>query len=199
MHLNSRIVKALAKQPDTVASAHLVEARSDIRRLVASLEALLDIASSKAQEGDTRGMVTVDFSALVQQICELYQDSAEEAGYGLRWNIAPGVAIAGDEAQLGRIVTNLLDNAFKYNRPGGVIEVTLQHGPRLVVTDEGPGVPPDEREKVFERFYRGRAAGSDVQGSGMGLALARAIAERHGLSLVLEDSVDGAQFVLVRA
>ena len=199
MHLDSRIVKALAKQPDATASAHLVEARSDIRRLVASLEALLDIASSKAQVGDTRGMVTVDFSALVEQICELYQDSAEEAGYALRWNVTPGVAIAGDEAQLGRIVTNLLDNAFKYNRPGGVIEVTIQPGPRLVVTDEGPGVPPDEREKVFERFYRRRAASSEVQGSGMGLALARAIAERHGLSLVLEDSASGAQFVLARA
>lgn len=199
MHLDSRIVKALAKQPDAAASAHLVEARSEIRRLVDLLEALLDIASSKAQSGDVRGLTTVNLSALVEQICELYQDSAEEAGYALRWNVSPSVFITGDEAQLGRILTNLLDNAFKYNRPGGIIDVTLEPGPRLVVVDEGPGIPPDEREKVFERFYRGRAVSGDVQGSGMGLALARAIAERHGLSLVLEESDSGAQFVLARA
>lgn len=105
----------------------------------------------------------------------------------------------GDEAQLGRIVTNLLDNAFKYNRPGGAIRVTLEPGPRLVVTDEGPGIAQGEREKVFERFYRGRDTDPDIQGSGMGLALARAIAERHQLSLRVAPTHPGATFILAPA
>jgi signal transduction histidine kinase len=141
-------------------------------------------------------MNPVDFSVTVEQICELYQDSAEEAGYRFDWTVAEGVIVQGNESQLGRIVTNLLDNAFKYNQPGGMIHVSLESGPKLSVTDEGPGIPAAEREKIFERFYRGKTAASDIQGSGMGLALARAIAERHGLSLSLKDSESGAQFVL---
>ena len=69
MHLDSRIQKAIAQDPALAARANLVEARGDIKRLVAMLEALLDIASSKARTGDTRGMKPVDFSAGVRQIC----------------------------------------------------------------------------------------------------------------------------------
>ena len=199
MHLDSRIQKAIAQDPALAARANLVEARGDIKRLVAMLEALLDIASSKAQTGDTRGMKPVDFSASVRQICELYQDSADEAGYRFEWDVPGGVIVPGDEAQLGRIVTNLLDNAFKYNRPGGAIRVTLEPGPRLVVTDEGPGIAQAEREKVFERFYRGRDTDPDIQGAGMGLALARAIAERHQLSLRVAPTHPGATFILAPA
>ena len=196
MHLDSRLVKAIAQHPDAQSRASLAEARADIKRLVATLEALLDIASSKAHAGDPRGTKPVDFSATVRQICELYQDSAEEAGYRFDWTVGEGVMVQGDEAQLGRVVTNLLDNAFKYNRPGGAIRVSLEPGPRLSVEDDGPGIPAAEREKVFERFYRCKTAGPDIQGSGMGLALARAIAGRHGLSLDLAKSDGGAKFVL---
>lgn len=189
-------MKAIARQPDQSTTAELLEARADIKRLVGTLEALLDIAASKADRGDWKGMNPVDFSSTVRQICELYQDSAEDAGYHLKWEIAEDVIVLGDEAQLRRIVTNLLDNAFKYNRPGGDITVSLQAGPRLSVVDQGPGIPAAEREKVFERFYRGTTAASGTQGSGMGLALARAIAQRHGLSLGICDDEGGARFVL---
>ena len=196
MHLDSRIVKAIAKQPEGSQTADLVEARADVKRLVATLEALLDIASSKANRGNPTGMSAINFSSTVKHICELYQDSAEDAGYRFGWNISEGVIVQGDEAQLGRIVTNLLDNAFKYNSPGGTIHVSLEPGPRLSVTDDGPGIPEAERERIFERFYRGKTARSDIQGSGMGLALARAIAERHGLFLSLSEGDGSAQFVL---
>lgn len=196
MHLDSRIVKAIRDNPEASMNARLMEARADIKRLVAALEALLDIASSKAHLGDPTGMNPVDLSTTVEQICELYQDSAEEAGYRFDWTVAEGVIVQGDEVQLGRIVTNLLDNAFKYNRPGGAIHVTLEPGPRLSVTDEGTGVSQADRDKIFQRFYRGKSAASDIQGSGMGLALARAIAERHGLFLSLSESKQGARFVL---
>jgi signal transduction histidine kinase len=196
MHLDSRIMKAIARQPDQSTTAEMLEARADIKRLVGTLEALLDIAASKADRGDWKGMNPVDFSSTVRQICELYQDSAEEAGYHLEWEIAEDVIVLGDESQLRRIVTNLLDNAFKYNRPGGDITVSLQPGPRLSVVDQGPGIPAAEREKIFERFYRGTTAGSGTQGSGMGLALARAIAQRHDLFLDICDDEGGARFVL---
>jgi signal transduction histidine kinase len=196
-HLDARLAKALAGEPSPPTAAHLVAARGEIRQLVGTLEALLDIAASKAHQGQRQGMRRVDLSAMTRSICELYHDSAEEAGYAFSWDIADDIAILGDEAQLGRIVTNLLDNAFKYNRPGGAIRVVLEPGPRLSIADNGPGIAATDRARVFERFYRGSSASvSDQPGAGLGLALAQAIAQRHGLTLRLLPSEPGAHFML---
>lgn len=190
-HLDNRLVKALAEKPEPGVAERLTEARGEIRRIVQTLESLLDIAASKAHRGDRTGLAPVDLSALVTGICELYSGSAEEGGLELRWNVAPDVAINGDERQLSRLVTNMLDNALKYVPPGGRIAVTLEPGPVLVVADDGPGIDPRERDRIFERFYRGRTTGDETSGSGLGLALARAIAERHGLALTLEEPAAG--------
>ncbi|GAB4475725.1 MAG: hypothetical protein OHK0018_06480 [Erythrobacter tepidarius] len=202
-YLDNRLVKALAQKPDPAIAEKLAEARSEIRRIVQTLESLLDIAASKANRGDRSGLAPVDLSALVTGICELYAGSAEEAGLALDWTIAPGVTINGDERQLGRLVTNMLDNALKYVPRGGNVAITLEPGPVLVVADDGPGVDPQDRERIFDRFYRGRGKGEQTSGSGLGLALARAIAERHGLTLTLEepaaDGPGGAVFRIAAA
>ncbi|MBU7579203.1 MAG: HAMP domain-containing histidine kinase [Porphyrobacter sp.] len=202
-HLDNRLVKALASQPAPAVAERLAEARAEIRRIVQTLESLLDIAASKAHRGDRSGLAPVDLSALVTGICELYAGSAEEAGLTLDWTIAPGVEIKGDARQLRRLVTNMLDNAIKYVPSGGRVAVTLEPGPVLVVADDGPGIDPCDRERIFERFYRGRALGEETSGSGLGLALARAIAERHGLALTLEEPLaggpGGAVFVIAAA
>ena len=196
-HLDARLAKALADNPPPPTCDHLVAARGEIRQLVGTLEALLDIAASKAKHGQKQGMRLFDLSAMTHRICELYQDSAEDEGFDFSWDIAPDVSFVGDEAQLGRIVTNLLDNAFKYNRPGGAIRVVLEPGPRLCIADNGPGIAAADRERVFERFWRGPAAQTGNQnGAGLGLALARAIAGRHGLSLRVLPSEPGAHFLL---
>lgn len=186
-HLDTRLVKALASQPEPAVAERLAEARGEIRRIVQMLESLLDIAASKAHRGDRSGLAPVDLSALVTGLCELYAGSAEEAGLDLMWTIAPDVRIEGDERQLRRLVTNMLDNAIKYVPPGGHVTVTLEPGPVLVVADDGPGIDPADCVRIFERFYRGRGRGEATSGSGLGLALARAIAERHGLTLTLEE------------
>ena len=105
----------------------------------------------------------------------------------------------GEEWQLSRVLTNLLDNAFKYVPAGGRIEVTLEtqaYRPILTVSENGPGIATGERDRIFERFYRGGADEGDVAGSGLGLALAQAIAERHGLTLQVIDSKVGSTFRL---
>lgn len=195
-HLDARLARILSEAPASPVAERLKEARDDIRRLVGTLEALLDIAAHKAHQGNVRQLGQVDLSAMVERICELYQDSAEEAGHAFAWSIVPGLSLAGEEAQLGRIVTNLLDNAFKYNLPGGAIHVALEAGPRLHVTDNGPGIAPEDREQVFDRFYRGQAAAGEQPGAGLGLALAQAIAHRHGLRIRVLPSETGAHFVL---
>ena len=195
-HLDNRLLKALEASPKPNVAERLVEARGEIKRLVQTLESLLDIASSKSRRGDRAGLAPVDMSALVTSLCELYAGSAEETGHSFTWEVEPGVIIEGEERQLSRLITNLLDNALKYVPEGGAVSVTLSQGPELVIADNGPGVSPADRERIFERFYRGRSNEGDAHGSGLGLALARAIAERHGLTLSLDDTDAGSSFRL---
>jgi len=198
MHLDTKLVKALKADPGEAATERLLEARDDIRRLVSMLESLLDIAASKARSGDRHGLAPVDLSTLVLRIGELYSASAEESGHAFTCNVGRGVTIEGEQTQLTRMITNLLDNAFKYVPPGGSVTLELAPGPVLTVRDDGPGIPPQEREAVFRRFHRGSGAGGESHGAGLGLALATAIAERHGLAIRLEDTPEGACFVVSR-
>ena len=197
-HLDNRLLKALEASPAPCVAERLVEARGEIKRLVQTLESLLDIASSKSRRGDRAGLTSFDLSAMLTGLCELYSGSAEETGHDLTWEIEPGVMVEGEERQLSRLVTNLLDNALKYVPPGGAIDVSLKAGPELMIADNGPGISPADKERIFDRFYRGRIVSGDAHGSGLGLALAKAIAERHGLQLSLEDSEIGSRFRLGR-
>lgn len=103
----------------------------------------------------------------------------------------------GDEALLRRLLLNLLDNAIKYTPEGGSVTVTAgRRGAEYVleVTDTGPGIPPEQRERVFERFFRGARGGG---GAGLGLAIARWIAEAHGGGLALARSgPEGSTFTV---
>lgn len=100
------------------------------------------------------------------------------------------MAISGDEALLRRLFTNLLDNAVKYTPQGGSIELrAATAGAHYIVdvTDTGAGIPPDERDQIFDRFYRSQAARArkDSDGAGLGLAIARYVARAHGGDLEL--------------
>jgi len=199
MHLDTRLVKALSATPDEESRHLLAAARGEIKQVIALLESLLDISTSEARRGDRLGLAPVNLSQLASRIAELYADSAEDSGHRFVISILPDVIFPGEEMQLTRLITNLLDNAFKYVPSGGTVRLSLQHGPTLAVSDDGPGVPEADRELIFDRFRRGsRSAGSGAaqQGVGLGLALARAIAERHGLTLRLVPAPRGAHFVV---
>ena len=96
---------------------------------------------------------------------------------------------------LRTLLANLLDNAIRYTPEGGRVDVAVNCDDTrcwLVVSDTGPGIPPDERARVLDRFYR--RAGEALPGSGLGLAIVRSIAERHGAILRLE-TADRNNFV----
>lgn len=114
MHLDNRLVKALAKAQDEDDRRLLSDARAEIRHVIALLESLLDIATSEARKGDRSGLSPVNLSQLVNRIAELYADSAEDSGHTFTRSIMPGITCQGEEMQLTRLITNLLDNAFKY-------------------------------------------------------------------------------------
>lgn len=106
-----------------------------------------------------------------------------------------GAVVWGDAARLERVLENLIDNAVSFSPPGGQVDVTVwgdaEHV-RLSVFDEGPGIPEDAREKVFERFHSDRPAGEAFGShSGLGLAIARTIATAHDGTLTIADRPDG--------
>ena len=95
------------------------------------------------------------------------------------------------------MILNLVENAIHHTPPGSTIEVaTGVRGPHaiIVVSDDGPGVPPEHREQIFDRFYR--ASGDRGRTTGLGLAIVQAVAQGHGGVVTLEDAAPGARFVV---
>lgn len=111
----------------------------------------------------------------------------------------PAVRVRGDPEALRVLVRNLVDNAVRYTPPGGHVQVCLRRQPSgalVEVVDSGPGIPAEERDRVFDRFHR--RAGAPEGGSGLGLAIVRAIADRHGASVRLSDAPGGGLAAEVR-
>jgi two-component system sensor histidine kinase MprB len=104
--------------------------------------------------------------------------------------------LTGSSDRLERAVWNLLENAGKWSAPGSTVEVTLGDG-ELRVRDHGPGIAAEDREHVFDRFYRSAAARS-LPGSGLGLAIVREVAESHGGTVVAEDAPGGGAMLKLR-
>jgi two-component system sensor histidine kinase MprB len=103
--------------------------------------------------------------------------------------------IRGVRSRVARAVTNLLDNAGKWSPAGGVVEVTVRDG-EVAVRDHGPGVAPEDRERVFDRFWRAPSA-RQMPGSGLGLAIVKDVAESHGGSVTLDTPTDGGARFLI--
>ena len=139
----------------------------------------------------------VQLDALVREVAEAHRLSALAKEQRVALELAP-VAVDADPEKLRSIVDNLLGNAIKFTPPGGTISVLAREANGRVtieVIDSGPGVPLEEREAVFESFFRGRAkAGGRVEGSGLGLAIAREFAEAHGGRIALVGGGPGGHF-----
>jgi signal transduction histidine kinase len=171
--------------PDGMAEA----LRDEIRATIRVFDALLDISRAEADQGDGAGLLPVDLSALSSDMAELYAPLAEDHGLTLTHALPPGLMVLGEATLIGQALSNLLDNAVKYCRPGDAVHLALkaEDGRVLLsVRDTGPGLPPELHGLAFEPFRRG-AATNDAPGHGLGLALVQAIAARHGAKLTLPD------------
>jgi two-component system, OmpR family, sensor kinase len=108
--------------------------------------------------------------------------------------------VLGRPNDLTRMLRNLLENAVAHSPPGGIVRVACRRRSsrlELEVSDDGPGVPEEDRERVFEPFFRGPAASAGAEGTGLGLGIARDIARHHGGDVMLgADAGPGACFVV---
>jgi two-component system OmpR family sensor kinase len=160
-----------------------------IERATRLVEQLLALAR---QETSAAGGARqpVELEALAKRAVADLAAVAQAKGVDLGVHEARPATVEGQPEALNILLRNLVDNAVKYTPAGGTVDISVGSEPPgqavLCVEDSGPGIPPQERERVFDRFYR--IAGSDAAGSGLGLAIIKAIAERHGATLVLGQS-----------
>jgi signal transduction histidine kinase len=164
-------------------------------QVLATFRALLSIADAETGAALT-GRERVDLTRLAGDVAELYEPVAEEERRTLERRIAEGIAVDGSRQLLFQAAANLLDNAIKYGRGPVVLSLeTDRDVVRMAVADRGPGIPPDQRERVIERFVRLDPSRS-TPGTGLGLSLVAAIARLHGGTLTLEDNEPGLRAVL---
>lgn len=166
---------------------------SGIDRMARLVEQLLALA--RAEREEPLQPVSVALDELLREVVEELLPLADRRQVDLGMEFADPVRVAGEPESLRVLARNLIDNAVRYSPTGGRVDVRVaasaegSGGAELSVTDEGPGLPAAERERVFDRFYR--VPGSEPSGSGIGLALVRQIARRHGATVVLEDGPAG--------
>lgn len=167
---------------------------ADTDKILSIFSALLSIA--QVESGARRkAFVSVDLAEVIATLTEAYGAVAEDRGQTLTAHIAPKVLIQGDRELLTQMFANLLENAIRHS-PGGtriMLHVSRESDSVMaVINDNGPGIPKEEWEKVFNRFYRLDRSRS-TSGSGLGLALVKAIADLHDASLELSDANPGLQ------
>jgi hypothetical protein len=187
-----------AETPEALQAA-IERATADLDGIVAVFQALLRI--SEIEAGSRRSsFARLDLAPLLAGVAELYEAVAEERDVVIDMQAPERLPAYGDAALIQQAVANLVDNAVKFSPSGGIVRLTAEHGPRgtrIIVSDQGPGIPAEERAKATERFYRGETARS-TPGSGLGLALVQAVSHLHGGALHLDDAEPGlrATFVL---
>ncbi len=191
-------LQLLDRAPDEAAR---LEARgrlgAAVERAIHLVEQLLALARSEPQESPPE-FQSVDLSAAAAEGIQDAHDLAVARVIDLGLDAAPQLQVRGDREELRTLVRNLVDNAVRYTPPNGSVQVRTRSRAKaalLEVIDNGPGIAPADRERVFDRFYR-RAAAQE-SGTGLGLAIVKAIAERHGAAVLLDEAPGGGLHVTV--
>lgn len=167
-------------------------ALKEIGSLLETFDALLRIGQIEA--GTRRaGFQELDVSTLIEEIAETYEVMAAASEKNLRTTIDPGVHMPGDRALIVQMIANILENAIVHTPAQTEISMSLsrdEDGPCLAIADNGPGVPEQEREKIFTHFFRADRSRS-TNGSGLGMSIVRSIASIHEIAVQLADNKPG--------
>jgi two-component system, NtrC family, sensor histidine kinase KinB len=177
----------------------LARAREDLARLQDVGQRLLDISRSRAMSIALE-RANVDLRDVVPRVMKLFALQARDKGVTLQASMPDsGLTIAGDETKLTWALSNLIANALRYSTSGGTIRIEAAPEVDAVlvsVTDDGPGIPSAQRERIFERFTQ-FADGGDAGAAGLGLAIVRDIVQAHGGRIRLDSEIGhGSRFTL---
>lgn len=181
----------MVKPEDVPEFSHRIYSES--QRLISLVEDIIGL--SRLDEGaEDMQRTNVDLHKLAETAIDSLSNAAKEAGVALEL-CGDGAEVYGIPQLLGTIVYNLCDNAIKYNRRGGSVTVTTENGAggvTLTVSDTGIGIPKDQQDRIFERFYRvDKSHSKDVGGTGLGLSIVKHAALLHNATVTV-DSTPGA-------
>ena len=190
LQLQAQIVERAATESER--SAALADLQAGIRRAGYAVQQLLTLARQDPAQA-ARPWVAVPLAALARQVIteQLGLAHAKALDLGLA-EADESVSVAGDAEALRVLLANLVGNAVRYTPPGGRVDIAISRErgrAALAVSDSGPGIPEPDRQRVFDRFYRGEYSGEP--GTGLGLAIVKAIAERHGATVRLGEAEIG--------
>ncbi len=188
------LMAAQAPGAKRLPDGEMAELQADVIAQIEELSTLVgDLVDLTRDDAGVMIREKVDLSDVVDRALERVRRRRNDIDFNVElidWQVD------GDPAGLSRAVLNVLDNAAKWSPPGASVLVRLQQRDavhaELVISDRGPGIPPHERELVFERFYRSTSARA-MPGSGLGLAIVKQVVLKHGGTLHVEDAVPGAQ------
>jgi signal transduction histidine kinase len=196
--MRARLEKAFSRARDASYDQALIEETMvDLDGVLRMFSSLTRI--SQIEAGDRTALFrTVNLSEIAREVVELFDAAAEESGAHLTFVEDQQVFVAGDRELLFDAVANLVDNAIKYGRKAGKVNVEVAHRNDeavLSVADDGPGIPAEERANVFKRFYRLERSRT-TPGNGLGLSIVAAVAHMHGARIETLDNLPGLKLTL---
>jgi two-component system sensor histidine kinase TctE len=195
--LSAQTERALSEQSLEDMRPALEHIKASSKQATHLVNQLLTLARAEPGSDPTREFARFDLAQLVRETTMGWVPKALSRGIDLGYvGTDKPVFVQGDALLLKELLNNLIDNAIRYGRDDGTVTVRLKTTPRVAieVEDDGRGIPEQDRERVFERFYR--VSGSSSSGCGLGLAIVRQIAQVHGASVHLGGSM-GRQGTLV--
>jgi len=189
--LRTRLESAAVELGDSKEAQTLFEAAGDAGELLQTFDSVLRIARLEAGERRELLMDT-NPKPILDDLAELYEPACEDSGLKFTYDIISGVQILADRGLLSQAVSNLIENAIKYTPSGGAIHLSLSKnnlGRAVIsISDNGPGIPYSDRDRVKERFVR-LDKSRTLPGSGLGLTLVEAVADLHRAEFLMSDGM----------
>lgn len=181
------------KQDDDEIRASLVK---DVDSLLKTFNSLLSLSSLESGRQGFK-FEAFDLEKVVQDAIDLYMPLAEEKNQKLKFD-SKAISYVGDRDLFFQVIANLLDNAIKFTQKEGAIKIALENigkEKRIVIQDNGPGIPHNSLAKAFDRFYRDKEQ-QHIEGSGLGLSLVNAVLKLHKATIALEDNKPGLKVII---
>ena len=190
--LQAQLEVALNEPDATRTRESLVRLATGLERLSHLVSQLLALARNEPEAARTMTVASVDLGALAFEVAGDWVDAALRKRIDLGFDgERDGVRVEGDPVRLRELLDNLIDNAVRYTPEGGRVTVRVSGSPvpAVAVSDDGPAIAAEDRQRIFQRFYR--VLGTAERGSGLGLAIAQEIARLHGARITPSEDIDG--------
>jgi signal transduction histidine kinase len=191
--------QALDAKDDAEVRDGVADALEETERVTGTLNALMDVSEAEAGVMRLEGE-DLSLAEAIESAVELYEDVSREKNIALTWSCPKELRVVADRRRLRQVFANLVDNAVKYTPRDGAVRITAERdgdGVKIAVADTGPGIASQDRDRIWDRLYRGDRSRSE-RGLGLGLSLVRAIVHAHGGTADVEPGADGGSVFTVR-